>query len=436
MQLKLPSVPAYSIPKTGRDRWGDELKTPGPGQYDEDKYGELSTYTRRPRATINKAGISSSQDKDYHPGPADYDTNRSSLSKRGQYIIGSAKREGNSGNMSLPGPGAYETSVSSLKKQGVAPVKTGRESGSYAEVPGPGNYDTNRSSLTKRGIAALKGQGHGDLYRKDQLPGPLDYDPYSYEEKSKSKTGIKIPVSGRNNKGLDNIPGPASYDTNYSSLNKKGYAVAKTGRNIFGKDDIPGPGNYETSVSSLSRRGLARLAPPRISPIGNALNPGPTDYDPYGEKSNYRKGLTIPKSGRRGFDSEFGPGPAAYNSAEAFDKMTLKRGAGFAPVKASSHANLDNTPGPAYYNVPTSSLTKKGQAIIPKSGKEGSLGYPTPGPADYESSKIFEKEWKRGVTIPHAGKNPKTDYGTPGPGQYDHITSVPDVAPYLLTKKK
>lgn len=432
MQLKLPSVPAYSFPKTSRDRYGDEL-VPGPGQYDEDKFGELSTFSRQPRTVIPRAGLSANRERDRLPGPADYETNLSSLRKKGQYVIGGSKRDASLGQNLTPGPGAYDTGLSSLRKQGVAPIKTGRENSQVSGGPGPGDYDTNRSSLGKKGIAVLKSQGHGDLYGKEFTPGPLDYDPYSYEERSKSKVGIKIAQSGRTNRNSDGGPGPASYEASYSSLNKKGYAVSKTGRSIFDNQATPGPGNYETSISSLSRRGLAKLGPARNDGSGSAANPGPADYDPY-SRSRLIKGLTIPKVGRDSRQDLTGPGPAAYDSAYAYDKLTKKMGSGFAAMKAKSQAHLDPTPGPAYYESNKSGLSKKGQTVFSTAGREGSMNNPTPGPADYESSRVFEKEKLRNVTIPKAGRHPKTN-DTPGPGQYDFIASVPDVPAYLVKRR-
>lgn len=428
MQLKLPSVPAYSFPKTSRERLGDDI-VPGPGQYDEDRYGELSTHSRQPRTVIPRAGLSASIEKEYNPGPADYDTNRSSLTKKGQYVIGASKREVSLGNFASPGPGAYEISQSTLSKQGIAIVKTGRENGQLNQAPGPGNYDTNKSTFGKKGIAVLKGQGHGDHFNKEMTPGPLDYDPYTFEERSRSKIGIKIAQSGRDSQRTDNGPGPASYEASYSSLSKKGYAAAKTGRNIFSKDEIPGPGNYETSVSSLSRRGLARLGPLKNNGLSIGNIPGPADYEPY-IQSRSTKGLTIPRSGRKNLQDVNGPGPAAYDSASAYDKLTKKVGLGFAAVKAKSHATLDGTPGPAYYDALKSSLTRKGHTTFPKSGRDGPGANPTPGPADYETGTIFEKDRKKDITIPKAGRGSRNDV-TPGPGQYDFIPSVPDVPTYL-----
>ena len=234
MQLKLPSVPAYSFPKSKRDRWGNDI-APGPGQYDEDKIGELSTHQNMPRATFNRAGLKSVSNLDNVPGPADYDSYKSSLSKRGQYVMSSTKRDIGMGGDGLPGPGSYETSISSLNKKGVSAIRTGRTLQSLESVPGPGNYETNKTTFSRRGVAALKGRGHDDLFNKQATPSPLDYDPYSYEKKYQNR-GVKIPTSGRLNHLSDQTPGPAAYETSISTLNRKGYAVAKSGRNIFNKD--------------------------------------------------------------------------------------------------------------------------------------------------------------------------------------------------------
>ena len=430
MQLKLPSVPAYSFPKSGRDRWGKEL-LPGPGQYDN-KIEESSSHLRLPRAVMNRAGLKPAHGEGGGPGPAEYDAARSSLSKRGQYIMTSAKRDFNLGGDAGPGPGAYETSVSSLNRRVDAVAKSGRGLHGADASPGPGTYETSISSLKKNGVARMPKSGRDYNLAQSGLPGPLDYDPYSYEERSRFKGGIKIPASGRIGSNTDLTPGPGNYETNLSSLNKHGYAAAKSGRNIFEKDQVPGPGNYETSISSLSKRGIAKLGSSTDRGMGGSGGPGPSDYDPYqGGKEGWNRGLTIPKSGRHDHGVDGTPGPAAYDSHIALDHLQKRIGSRFAPTKANATGKLDSSPGPADYDTARTSLSKRGQAVLPKSGRDGGNKDPTPGPADYDSGKIFEKDWKRGVTIPHAGKNGKTD-GTPGPGQYDFIPSVPDVAPYLI----
>jgi len=114
--MRLSSVPAYSIPKSGRDRWGKEI-VPGPADYNNNDADKLSVHVRLPRATMNKAGLRGSQNSHATPGPADYSNEYSSLSKRGQAMIGGEKREFNLGKDGLPGPGDYETYKSSLNKR-------------------------------------------------------------------------------------------------------------------------------------------------------------------------------------------------------------------------------------------------------------------------------------------------------------------------------
>lgn len=433
MQLKLPSVPAYSFGKTRRELSGAE-GLPGPGQYDEEKFGELSRFLKAPRATISKAGMSNSTERDPKPGPTDYDTNVSYLSKKGIARLGSSARDTRLGHSVTPGPGSYETSVSSLKMKGIAPIKSSRETSKIEIIPGPGNYDTNKSSFTKRGVAALKSRGHGDLHSRESLPGPLDYEPYAFDEKSKSRIGIKIPAAKRSIVSKETIPGPASYELNYSSLSKRGFAMIRSGRRNLVKDITPGPGNYETSVSSLNRKGIAKL-PSLANHINSNSNiPGPGDYD-LNAGSRTDRGPTIPKSGREMFRIESLPGPLDYDAATAFDKATMKRGAGFVALKAQLQPRVDPTPGPASYETMFSSLSKKGQAVIPKASRENSALKNTPGPGDYQVEKILERDRKKGITIPQAGKTQKVDV-VPGPGQYNYISSVPDVAKYLQSGKK
>lgn len=431
MQLKLPSVPAYSIGKAPRDTGGKE-QLPGPGQY-EDKHKELSVHARLPRAVLNRAfSKPSSLAQLSTPGPGEYEVSKTSLSKRGQYIIGSSKRDFHLGSDIGPGPGAYDYAKSSLNPRGVAAIKSGRDGRAIGGLPGPGDYEVSKSSLSKRGIAALRSLSQAGS-KSQSTPGPLDYDPYQYEERSKFKGGVRFPTSNRDGLGgsISEIPGPASYEISKSSLRRNGYAVAKAPRNIFEKENVPGPGQYETAKTSLSRRGVAKMSA-ATERSHNADIPGPASYDAF-PKNTMTHGTTIPKSGREDFKTEGVPGPAHYDSHIALDKIQLPKGSSAALGKSSLHPKVEPTPGPGNYETAYSSLSKKGTAPIPKSKRDGGAKDHTPGPADYDSAKYFEKDWKRGVSIPSANRNNKTDT-TPGPGQYNFIPSVPDVAPYLGTK--
>ncbi len=425
MHLKLPSVPAYSFPKTGRDRWGNEL-APGPGQY-EGKFVELSTHKREPRPVMNRAGLEPRNATDGLPGPAEYEVSRSSLSRRGQYIMSHAKREFSLGQAGLPGPGAYETGVSSLNRRGFAVAKTGRNPDRRDAVPGPGNYETNKSTFSRRGIAAVKSM---TSLRKDATPGPQDYEPWTHEEKARLRSGVKMPAAARAQPGPGPTPGPADYTTNYSSLRKQGLAPVKSGRTIFEKNDTPGPGNYETSVSSLAKRGVARLAPPHAA-SPEAGGPGPGDYELLGAPGRPGKGVTIPHAARDWAVRDSSPGPANYDSHLALDHLLNKRGAGTALPKAGALDRVPEVPGPGQYETNRSSLSKVGQAAMPKAPREASSKYQTPGPADYEPSRVSDKS--RGVSFPHAGKDGRKE-DTPGPGHYEFTPTVPNLAPYARPK--
>lgn len=430
MHLKLPSVPAYSFPKTGRDRWGNEL-APGPGQY-EGKYNELSTHKNGVRTTMNRAGIQPLNKNDGSPGPGNYESSISTLSKRGQYIIGTSKRDFNLGREGLPGPGQYETDYSSLNKRGYAVIKTGREPNKGDRIPGPGDYETNKSSFSRRGVAPVKSVGN---MRKEYTPGPLDYDPYSYEEKSRLKSGMKMTEAPRSVNNINNNPGPADYADNYSSLSRKGFAAVNTKRSIFDKTDTPGPGNYETTISSLTKKGVAKLGPP-TQVHTDFSTPGPGTYESSQNQKSSIKGSTIPHAGRDyNPNKDNSPGPAVYDSHVSLDYVKNKKGLGAALPKASNSSRPDGNPGPGQYETNISGLSKVGQAALPRAPRDTNNKNNNPGPADYENGKLFEINGnKKGITIPHANKGMRKDE-TPGPGHYEYKSTVPNVAPYLLTKQ-
>jgi predicted nucleic acid-binding Zn-ribbon protein len=431
MQLKLPSVPAYSIGKALREN-NSKDQLPGPGQY-EDKHKELSVHTRLPRTVLNKAFSKQNMLAQIStPGPGDYEVSKSSLSKRGQYVIGSSRREFNLDGHGGPGPGAYEIARSSLNPKGVAIIKSRRDNGGFGGSPGPGDYEVSKSSLSKRGLAALRSLSQTGS-KVQSTPGPLDYDPYHHEEKTKFKGAVKFSTSHRDGLGgsIGDIPGPASYENSRSSLKRNGYAISKAPRTIFEKVNLPGPGQYDIPLSSLSQRGVAKMSSV-AERSSNADNPGPASYDPF-PKNTMTHGSTIPKSGRGGTKLEEIPGPAHYESHIALDKIKLSKGSNAALSRANLHSKVEPTPGPGNYETAISSLSKKGTTSISKAGREGSANQATPGPADYDSGKYFEKEWKKGVSIPGANRNQKSD-STPGPGHYNHISSVPDVASYLAPK--
>ena len=189
-------------------------------------------------------------------------------------------------------------------------------------------------------------------------------------------------------------------------------------------------GSSKPFVVMLEQAGVARLAPPHAA-SPEAGGPGPGDYELLGAPGRPGKGVTIPHAARDWPVRDSSPGPANYDSHLALDHLLNKRGAGTALPKAGALDRVPEVPGPGQYETNRSSLSKVGQAAMPKAPREASSKYQTPGPADYEPSRVSDKS--RGVSFPHAGKDGRKE-DTPGPGHYEFTPTVPNLAPYARPK--
>jgi hypothetical protein len=117
--------------------------TPGPGQY------QVKTYMGKdaPKITMS-ARPQTSGEREYLPGPGQYNFSSSNRPKSPSYRMGSAKRDGINSNKLVPGPGSYTPNLNTISMRPKSPnwsMGSGQRTVSFPDlVPGPGNYNTSK----------------------------------------------------------------------------------------------------------------------------------------------------------------------------------------------------------------------------------------------------------------------------------------------------
>ena len=174
----------------------------------------------------------------FNPGPGSY-TPRQELSKTmvPAYAIGKAKRM-RSTDRGVPGPGSYNyADTLSGPKWKVGTQQ--RLVKKFEEIPGPGAYE----SMSEHSHPAYTMNSKRPVTSGSAGPGPGAYSP----RETNSSINYSIGHGLRKTYCINDVPGPASYDTSTPKARSAFFGSGQRSLSI-GEDSNPGPGNYENLV--------------------------------------------------------------------------------------------------------------------------------------------------------------------------------------------
>ena len=205
--------------------------------------------------------------------------------------------------------------------------------GSYHQ-PGPGEYSVNRGFVEKSTPQYTIGGKYANP-RKDELPGPGNYD----ANPDAFKYASPAPAFGKTRRTrterTSEAPGPGEYAAPVDW--GKGFTIGgKTQSKI---PQTPGPGQYETPEQQIKGFTM-RHRPVEKSPESH---PGPGLYD---LKVEEPRGFTI--GGKSGEKVREGPGPGQYQHRDFMGKDTpavTLRG-------RPEDRHPEQLPGPGMYEYP------------------------------------------------------------------------------------
>jgi hypothetical protein len=116
-------------------------------------------------------------------------------------------------------------------------------------------------------------------------------------------------------------PGPASYESNNSSMLKSGFSIGKAKRDEKAKQ-TPGPGKYEFKILSHSFSARFGTEPKKTLQVLND-NPGSNAYSPGLAKAS--PAFTFGIKYKEMIDRP-APGPADYSPKKSVDRIFVKIG--------------------------------------------------------------------------------------------------------------
>ena len=201
------------------------LKYPSPGTY----LKSIQFVSDKPKYTIPKMERKDDFNNKFRiqcPGPDKYSPNidvSSSLKRAPSWLISKPENEKSKNaneEKPSPGPGTYDLKYGNIPQGPIYTIKGNNEKIKIKEQPGPGAYninDLNRPSEPKYSIG--KEERGDDLKRvkRDGFPGPGAYNMVNINLAPK----ISFTKDEKNNKNLNNVPGPGFYriPTSFDNIN-------------------------------------------------------------------------------------------------------------------------------------------------------------------------------------------------------------------------
>lgn len=410
---------------------------PGPGTYTVDK----PLGSESPTIHMHVKHKPLKEDETGEPGkydqPSEFDTNKMKPismhgpSERTPYEINDA-----------PGPGTYKTETSTLQKGGTigqpySPIKQDEagDPGKYdqksafdpesmnkislhgeknrspydiRDTPGPGTYKTDSSTLQKGGTI---GQPYSPI-KQDETGEPGKYDQKSSFDPSNLNQISMHGPSNRSPYDIKDIPGPATYNTETSTLQRGGtigqpYSPIK-------QDETGEPGKYEVNsdfdpsrMKQKSLHGPSNRSPYNINDV-----PGPATYRT--EDSTLTRGGTIGHPYSPIKQDETGD-PGKYDQGSAFDPSNLNQISIHGPTNRTPYC-INDVPGPGTYVTENTTLTKGGTIGQPYSPiKQDETG----DPGKYDQRSAFDPNNLNQISM-HGPSNrsPYDINDHPGPATY------------------
>lgn len=381
--------PEYGFGTDKRKPLNDDLRTPGPGTYENDRrIGEGPEYGMRLKNSMEKPNM--------NPGPGGYDPNIDAYSVKRTVTamgIGTAKRDEIYHVGINPGPGAYE--------QNQDPIKTAAPNRRFGtdnklkvkpttalETPGPGNYEAEGTFEYN----TRKGKGNSMVPKRQRpssagaVPGPGAYNEHKqFTNPNAPNYSIGNDARVKQDKERVLVPGPGAYQPviTQSKLQEPNYSFGKANRSdLYDNKGNPGPGsyNYQKEISENPRFALGI----KLNPKGKDNVPGPSDYHPTIDTYSIKRsqpaiGFGSEKKGLVRIDEN--PGPGTYEGDQSSIKTSApQRRFGTAPRTRPQSALV---PGPGAYEFNSEFdaglLKNKGTSLVPKRSKRDKREVPGPG---------------------------------------------------------
>ncbi|KAM3134208.1 Outer dense fiber protein 3-like protein 2 [Paramecium bursaria] len=256
--------------------------------------------------------------KDPTPGVGNYDPDRPTNMKPPTWKIGSEQR-GKLGQIRAPGPGQYEQKEDVIKRKKPEFSFGGKYYHQTASqiTPGPGAYDPDERKLLQSASSFS--------IRPRLQPGGVD----DYLRETK------------------NGPGPAAYETNYSTLYRPSSRIGNQQRDgLYNSSKwVPGVGNYNVrpQTSGPFHRFGGALRDNQF--IKDKMTPGPGEYM---IQSTLNTKATTMSTKRLGTGADSGPGPGQYDPSV----ILTKRGQPYVGIGTGiqrQNFGRSQTPGPGQY---------------------------------------------------------------------------------------
>ncbi|KAL4468907.1 hypothetical protein ABPG72_009177 [Tetrahymena utriculariae] len=447
-------VSAWSIPKARRQSLSSSNKlNPGPGTYSPENTNRshnisltqspLSLYKNNPAFSIGKEKRQSFV-SGIGPGSGKYQIeNKFQFKTSPKYSFG-LKTSTNFNNSSItPSPNTYNSNDQYVsRKSPTYSIGVSREQSPTdlfrklkIMTPGPGQYDQ-QSTLN-----STMGKTFGREKRINTLPdtpGPGTYDNNKFIAYLENPPQYSFGSEKRTQTFESSTPAPGTYEIDKSTMIKVGGFISKNGRCQIDCSQTPGPGKYSFDISSIKRKSENPVFGKslRSSPTRND-SPGPNEYemppiDIYKKRTS--NNTIFGQSDRPRLSSIGNPGPGQYK-----EKPMWNTGIEFTMSGRKNDLNLNNTPGPAFYDPNIKPIKIQTQNILFGKSKRDSPEcrlYNTsqaPGPGNYQilNNSVIKQDPKFSFTKARRGSI-KSQNITPGPADYKIPPIFADVPKYLL----
>jgi len=209
------SVVLDHVQKFGHERRDSSTTSPvpGPGSYSYERAFNRYTSKNEPAYYI---GSKLHDPKGLEvPGPGSYDNSKYGFSKIGGIMSRDLRLSAEKSE--VPGPGSYNgiDGVVKNKNPSFSLPKSRRDSLIKYEVPGPGQYESPESYRKFADKAPNWPLGHDKRFKNEstEVPGPGNYNPHDVMSKRGSYIGNRI----KDVDGL-HVPGPGVIIVDYSDL--------------------------------------------------------------------------------------------------------------------------------------------------------------------------------------------------------------------------
>lgn len=416
--------PVWSFPKDRRGR-SKAKNVPGPGSYNS------NGQPKRVESAISMASRINDKYENIVPGPGKYNPKLSHLKGSSKFTFSGKLKNTFGSNRDNPAPGSYNPNIDSVKK-GTTMIqfpKAKRNKNSKKEKLGPGSYNI-KGELGKVGgyMSQVK---KGILDGDNKVPGPGTYNMNFSTVNIQQNKAAMMKSRYKSPKQDNKVPGPGQYNPNLNAIKKRPNSC-KFGLDKkikYNKNDVPGAGTYNPD-DTITKKGftMMRFGTDKAIAVEKPNGvPGPGNYNFVNDIGEGTSKISF--GGRAKLKvKNLNPGPGQYNpSVDGLSNMKKTRVSSALPRERRFVEKPDGMPGPGIYNP--DKLSKNNNVVF---GKDKKIKFNkskkfVPGPGTYNFETQFEEGMKkgRGFSLRKKDKQLRPTTCVPGPGQYSsNLNSV------------